>query len=55
MVELELEDEDGENLDCPKCGEGWLSVDRKGTMICQHCGAKYQRRELLKKIRKKSF
>lgn len=55
MVELEPESKSGDNLDCPKCGEGWLSIDREGTMICQNCGAKFQRRELLKDIKKRSF
>jgi len=55
MVELELEDEQSENLDCPECGKGWLAVDRSSQMVCQNCGAKFDRRELLKKIRNRSF
>jgi len=56
MVELELEDdEQGDNLDCPECGQGWLAVDRDGKMVCQNCGSKFHRRELVKKIRKRSF
>jgi len=56
MVELEPEeDEEGENLDCPDCGQGWLAVDRDGKMVCQNCGSKFHRRELVKKIRKRSF
>ncbi len=55
MVELELEEEPGENLDCPKCGKGWLAVDRGGDMVCQNCGKRFQRRELLKKIKERSL
>ncbi|MFP4001871.1 MAG: hypothetical protein ACLFU5_08235, partial [Thermoplasmata archaeon] len=55
MVELELEDEQSENFDCPECGQGWLVVDRDGKVVCQNCGVKFDRKELLKNIRDRSF
>ncbi len=55
MVELDLKEGEGENLDCPECGEGWLALDRDDTMVCQNCGARFDRNELLKNIRKRGY
>lgn len=44
-----------QNLNCPKCDQGWLARDWDDNMVCQNCGAKFDVEDLFKRIKKEGM